>query len=195
MSDTGRAKADRAGAGRLGAALIHPYRGTWPRIDPAAFVAPGAVVAGDVEIGPGCSIWYNCTLRGDVNVIRIGRDSNIQDGTVIHVSRFGQGTYIGDSVTVGHMALLHACMLRNGCFIGMQATVMDDCVVEAGAMVAAGALVTPGKTVPQGTVWGGRPAKYMRDIRPDEVAYFADTARHYAAMGAEYAAALKAESV
>lgn len=169
-----------------GTPLIHPYRGVRPRIAPDAFIAPGAAVIGDVEIGPGSSIWYNCTLRGDVNVIRIGRDSNIQDGSVIHVSRYGQGTFIGDRVTVGHLALLHACTLQDGCFVGMQAMVMDGCVIESGAMLAAGALLTPGRTVPAGTVWGGRPAKYMRDVRPEEAAYFADTARHYAAMGAEY---------
>lgn len=175
-----------------GGPLLHPYRGVWPRISPEAFVAPGAVVAGDVEIGPGCSIWYNATLRGDVNIIRIGRDSNVQDGSVIHVSRYGQGTFIGDRVTIGHMALIHACTLQDGCFIGMGATVMDGCVVETGAMLAAGALLTPGKTVPAGTVWAGRPAVPMRDVRPDEAAYFADTARHYAAMGAEYSREISA---
>ncbi len=152
-------------------ASILPYKGIWPKIDPSAFVAPGASIVGDVEIGARSSVWFDCVLRGDVNVIRIGTESNIQDGTVIHVTGTnGQGTHIGDGVTVAHSALLHDCRLEDGCFIGMQACVMDRAVVETSAMVAAGALVTPGKRVPRGELWSGRPAKLLRPLSDAELA-------------------------
>jgi carbonic anhydrase/acetyltransferase-like protein (isoleucine patch superfamily) len=140
-----------------------------PRIHPSAFVAPGAVVVGDVEIGPESGIWYGCVVRGDVNAVRIGARTNIQDGTVIHVSGLGQGTFIGDEVTVGHMALVHACTVESRAFVGMKSCVMDGAHVEGGAMVAAGALVTPGKRVPSGEVWGGNPARRLREVRPEEL--------------------------
>ncbi len=168
--------------------LILPYGGVLPKIAPGIWVAPNAAVIGDVEICAGSSVWFSCTLRGDVNEIRIGADTNIQDGTVIHVSKDGQGTYIGDDITIGHMALLHACTLGDGCFIGMNACVMDDAVVEPGAMVAAGALVTPGKRIPAGQLWTGRPARYVRDLTEAEAAYIPESARRYAALAAEYAA-------
>jgi carbonic anhydrase/acetyltransferase-like protein (isoleucine patch superfamily) len=177
--------------------LILPYRGVTPRIHPEAFVADGAVVIGDVEIGPGSSIWYGCVLRGDVNSIRIGARTNVQDGTVIHVNRprdgsdyresgAGTPTIVGDDITIGHCALIHACTLEDRCFVGMRATVMDYAVVEREAMVAAGALVTPNKRVASGELWGGSPAKAMRDLRPEEIEGFLPQARHYAELGASH---------
>ena len=166
--------------------FLLPYRGVLPKVAPHVWVAPNAAVIGDVEIGAGSSVWFSCTVRGDVNEIRIGANTNIQDGTVIHVSRDGQGTYIGDGITIGHMALLHACALGDGCFIGMNACVMDDAVIEPGAMVAAGALVTPGKRVLSGQLWTGRPAKHTRDLTEQEAAYIPESARRYAALAAEY---------
>ena len=151
-----------AGAGWPG--LILPYKGIAPKIHPDAFIAPNAVVIGDVEIGARSGLWFNCVARGDMNEIRIGEDTNIQDGTVIHIDSRTCGTYIGNRVTAGHMCLLHACTIEDDAMIGMQATVMDRAVVEKGAMVAAGALVTPGKRVPAGELWGGSPAKKLRDI-------------------------------
>jgi carbonic anhydrase/acetyltransferase-like protein (isoleucine patch superfamily) len=171
--------------------IILPYRGVMPTIAPDVFIAPGASVIGDVEIGEGANVWFQCTLRGDVNSIRIGARTNLQDGTVVHVSRKEPGqALIGDEVTVGHMVLLHACRLHSRCFIGMGATVMDEAEVETDAMLAAGALLTPRKRVPTGTLWGGRPAKYMRDLTEDEIAYNAATATHYSRMAAEYREAL-----
>lgn len=167
-------------------ALVLPYRKILPEIDPSAFIAPGAVVIGDTVIGAESGIWFGCTVRGDVNIIRIGARTNIQDNSVIHVSSTLQGTFIGDDVTVGHMALLHACTIGNRAFIGMQACVMDGAVVEDEAMVAAGALVTPGKRVPARQLWGGRPAKFMRDLTDEDVAGFLHSARHYADLAREY---------
>lgn len=152
----------KAGQGWPG--MIMPYKGIWPKIHPDAFIAPNAVIIGNVEIGARTGIWFNCVLRGDMNEIRIGEDTNIQDGTIIHIDSRTSGTYIGSRVTVGHMALLHACTLEDNTMIGMQATVMDRSVVHSGAMVAAGALVPPNKTVPSGEVWGGSPARKIADI-------------------------------
>ncbi|MEQ8664316.1 MAG: gamma carbonic anhydrase family protein [Rhodospirillales bacterium] len=153
---------NRAGNGWPG--LIMPYKGVMPTIHTDAFIAPNAVIIGDVVIGARSSIWFNCVVRGDMNEIRIGDDTNIQDGTVIHIDSRTCGTYIGNRVTAGHMTLLHACTIEDDAMIGMQATVMDGVVVEQGAMIAAGALVTPGKRVPAGELWGGSPAKKIRDI-------------------------------
>ena len=159
--------------------LILPFEGKKPRLADGVFVAAGAEVIGDVEIGAGSSVWYNCVLRGDVNIIRVGSGTNIQDGTVVHVSRRTHGTIIGDDVTIGHMALIHGCTLEDRSIVGMRATVMDGCVIEPGAMLAAGALLTPGKRVPEGQLWAGIPAAYMREVSAGEAAYFAETARHY----------------
>lgn len=178
--------------------MILPFQNMTPKIDEAAFVAETAVVIGDVEIGAGASIWYGCVVRGDINRIRIGRNTNIQDGTVIHCNHDPEGdyretgggmpTFIGDDITVGHMALLHACTLEDGCFVGMRAVVMDQAVVESRAMVAAGALVTPGKVVPAGQLWAGSPARYVRGLRPDELDHMSYLGTSYTKLAAIYLA-------
>src|SRR5262245_14145481 len=133
--------------------IILPYRGELapngisPAISPRAFIAPGAVVVGDVEIGADSGFWFGCVARGDVNIIRIGQRTNVQDGTVIHVTRRTGPTLIGDGITIGHGCILHACVLEDDCFVGMRATLMDGVVVENGAWVAAGALVTQNKRI------------------------------------------------
>jgi len=165
---------------------LWPHKGIMPKIGRNVFIAPGAHIIGDVEIGDDANIWYNCVLRGDVNNIKIGARTNIQDGTVIHVSTFGQGTFIGADVTVGHMALLHACTVEDGAFIGMGATVMDDAYVEKGGMVAAGALVTPAKRVLAGELWAGRPAKMMRALNDAEKKNIEWTAGHYVDLAKHY---------
>jgi carbonic anhydrase/acetyltransferase-like protein (isoleucine patch superfamily) len=170
--------------------LILPYGGIFPRIAADAFVAPNATIIGDTEIGAGSGIWFGCILRGDVNSIRIGARVNLQDGSIIHVSRAGSGAVIGDDVSIGHLALIHACTLESGSFVGMNATVMDDAVVETGAMVAAGALVSPGKRVRRGELWAGRPAKLMRPLTDADYANFTGTAEHYAKLAQEYRVAL-----
>jgi carbonic anhydrase/acetyltransferase-like protein (isoleucine patch superfamily) len=169
-------------------AIILPYRGKQPRIAADAFIAPGAVVIGDVEIGPGSSIWFGCVIRGDLNPIRIGARTNIQDGTIIHVASADGPVHIGDEVTVGHMALIHACTLADHSFVGMKALVMDRVVVESGAMVAAGALVTPGKRVPAGQLWSGSPARLMRELTADELDHHRKVAENYVALSVEYRA-------
>lgn len=169
---------------------ILTFDGTTPVVAADVFVAPGAKVIGDVEIGAGSSIWYGCVLRGDVNEIRVGSGVNIQDGTVIHVSSKGQGTYIGDDVSIGHMALIHACTLEAGCFVGMRATVMDGAVVESGAMVAAGALVTPGKRVKAGELWTGSPAAFKRPLTDADREMMVWTHSHYARLAQRHAASL-----
>ncbi|WP_184431594.1 gamma carbonic anhydrase family protein [Roseospira goensis] len=170
--------------------IILPWRGVWPTLSPDAFVAPGATVIGDVVVGAGSSIWFGCVVRGDVHEIRIGANTNIQDGTVVHVTKGRFGTYIGDGITIGHKALIHACTLQDGCFIGMGATVMDGCVIESGAMVAAGALVPPGKRVPAGELWAGSPAKPKRALTAEDTAGWPAQAAHYAELGRTYRADL-----
>ncbi|MBI5162884.1 MAG: gamma carbonic anhydrase family protein [Magnetospirillum sp.] len=166
--------------------LVLPYMGKLPTIAPDVFVAPTAVVIGDVEIGGESSVWFNCVIRGDVHEIRIGKRTNIQDGTVVHVTGGKLGTYIGSDITIGHGVVLHACTLEDGCFIGMGATILDGAVVEAGAMVAAGAVVTPGKRVRSGELWAGNPAKLLRPLTPDDAASFLKSAANYCALAARY---------
>lgn len=175
--------------------LILPYRNHRPRIAPDAYVAPTAVIIGNVEIEARASIWFGCVLRGDGARIRIGARTNIQDGTVIHVNEeregrdaLGYDTDIGADVTVGHMALLHACRVEDGGFVGMKACLMDGAVVETQAMLAAGALLTPGKRVKRGELWAGSPAKLMRPLTQAELDYFPESVRHYADLGAGYRA-------
>ncbi len=169
--------------------LVLPYRGVRPRLGTGVFLAPGATVIGDVEIGDDTNIWFGCTVRGDVNEVRIGARVNLQDGSVVHVTGGGHGTYIGDDVTLGHMVLIHAATLEAGSFIGMRACVMDGAVVESGAMVAAGALVTPNKRVPAGELWGGSPAKKLRDLTAEERADLTSTVGRYCGLAGEYRAA------
>ena len=163
-----------------------PYRGVWPRIDPTAFIAEGCRIVGDVEIGAEANIWFNCVIRGDEHTVRIGPRTNIQDGTVIHVHSAKQGTYIGADVTVGHMALLHACTIEDGGFVGMGAIVLDEAVIESGGMLAAGAMLTQGKILPGGELWAGSPARRARELTEDEIAAFGRTVETYRARGQEY---------
>ena len=167
-------------------ALILPYRGVLPTIHPSAFIAENAVIIGDVRIGPEVGIWYNCVLRGDVSYIEIGARTNIQDGTIIHESRFDGPTIVGSGVTVGHKALLHACEVQSDSFIGMGAILMDTAVVEAGGMVAAGAMLTGGKRVKAGELWAGSPAKYLRPLKPEEADYIPVSAKNYVELAIEY---------
>lgn len=172
--------------------MIRPFKGMSPQIAPSAFIAETAVVIGDVTIGPESSIWYNVVARGDVNFIRIGARSNIQDLSMLHVTHKkhaddpGAPLVIGDDVTVGHSVTLHGCTIGNGAFIGMQAMVMDKAVVGEGALVGARALVTEGTVIPPHTLWVGAPAKYKRDLAPDEIAWLRRSAGNYVRYSREY---------
>eukprot|EP00933_Yihiella_yeosuensis_P031330 TRINITY_DN2488_c3_g1_i1.p1 TRINITY_DN2488_c3_g1~~TRINITY_DN2488_c3_g1_i1.p1 ORF type:complete len:209 (-),score=31.52 TRINITY_DN2488_c3_g1_i1:48-632(-) len=162
-----------------------------PEVSPKAFVAPSADLIGQVSVAEGANIWYQCVLRGDAAPIEIGSGTNIQDGTIIHVASSTLGkkerpTIIGKNCTVGHQALLHACTLQDRAFVGMQACVMDGAVVESDSMIAAGALVTPGKVIRSGELWSGRPAKKMRLLTDDEVAFILKSAEHYRQLGLQH---------
>ncbi len=177
---------------------IITFRGKTPRIHPTAFIAPGARIIGDVEIGAGSSIWYNCVLRGDVNSIRIGERTNVQDGTVIHCDSprpgndAGLPTIIGNDVLIGHMVMLHGSVLHDGAFVGLSSTVMDGCTIESDGMLAAGALLSPGKAIGPGELWIGRPAKLLRQLSVEEISVNRLGAAHYAELARQHAAAVTA---
>ena len=172
--------------------MIKPFKGIHPCIDESAFIAETAVLIGEVSVGPESSIWYNVVARGDVNFISIGARSNVQDMTMLHVTHKkhaddpGAPLVIGDDVTIGHSVTLHGCTLENGCFIGMQAMVMDKAVVGEGALVGARALVTEGTIIPPHTLWIGAPARYKRDLTPDEVAWLKKSAGNYVRYSREF---------
>jgi len=170
--------------------IILPYKGKLPQIHPTAFIAPGAVIIGDVTIGAKTNIWFGCVVRGDVQSITIGERTNIQDGTIVHVTRVTGPTKIGSGVTIGHQALLHACTVEDGAFIGMGAKMLDGSVVESQAMLAAGALLTPNKRIPSGQIWAGNPAKYFKDLSEKELEFFPQSAANYVLHGEEYRAEL-----
>lgn len=165
---------------------ILPYKSIVPKIHDSAFVAPNACVIGDTHIGAESSVWFSATVRGDVNHIRIGARTNIQDGAVVHVETDGHPTLIGSHVTIGHSAIIHACTIEDMCLIGMQSCVMDGAVVHSRALVAAGSLVTPGKVIPSGQLWAGRPARYVRDLTDEELAFFDISAERYVRLSREY---------
>ena len=166
--------------------LIVPFKGFVPKVASSAFIAPNATLIGDVEIAAHASIWFGVILRGDGPGIRIGENSNLQDGTVVHIASRGLMTTVGRDVTVGHMALLHACEVQDGAFIGMHSTVLDGAVVESQAMVAAGAVVTPRKIVRAGELWAGTPAVKMRDITERDLANFKRSVAGYVKLAQAY---------
>ena len=174
-----------------GDGMRYAFQDKQPVLADNSFLAPSAYVIGDVVVGENSSIWYGCILRGDVNSIRIGKRVNIQDGTVIHVATHGPNTQIGNDVSVGHMALLHACKIESGAFIGMRAVIMDGAIIEKGAMVAAGALVPAGKIVRSGELWMGSPAKFLRPTGEKEKQLIAWTATHYVKLAMQHRQSLE----
>lgn len=162
--------------------LIFSIGGKTPKIHETAFIAPGAVVCGDVEVMENASVWYGCVLRGDTNKIVIGKGSNIQDGTVIHVDEphlGGAPTLIGENALIGHKCMLHGATVEDGGFVGMCATMLDGSVVKTGAMLAAGAFLAPKKIVPAGEMWAGMPARKFRDLKEGEDKMALMGAAHY----------------
>jgi carbonic anhydrase/acetyltransferase-like protein (isoleucine patch superfamily) len=166
--------------------LLYALDGVAPTIHPTAWVAPTAVLIGDVRVGPGANIWFNCVLRGDTNPVIIGARSNIQDGTVMHVDHDDHPAIVGDDVTVGHAAIIHACRIESRAFIGMGATVLDGAVVEEGGMLAARGFLGPRKRIGRHEMWMGSPAKFVRHMDEAERARWADTAPHYVALTERY---------
>ncbi len=160
-------------------ALIRDYRGIYPQIHPSVFLAENSVVIGDVHIGEDSSVWYGVVIRGDVNYIRIGKRTNIQDNSVIHVTHDTHPTVIGDEVTVGHRVILHGCTVGNRVLIGMGAVVMDGVKINDYVLVGAGALITPNKEIPSGVLVAGVPAKVIRDLRPEEIRLIEESAQNY----------------
>jgi carbonic anhydrase/acetyltransferase-like protein (isoleucine patch superfamily) len=160
-------------------AIILPFRGHHPVIHPTAWVAPGAVVTGDTEIGAESSVWFAAVVRGDVNYVRIGRRVNIQDGCICHVNEGDAALIIEDDVTVGHGAILHGCKLEYACLIGIGARVLDRAVVGRQSLVAAGSVVREGARIPTGELWAGVPAVKKRDLTPEEKQALIESAGHY----------------
>jgi carbonic anhydrase/acetyltransferase-like protein (isoleucine patch superfamily) len=150
--------------------MISPFRGKVPQVHPSAFIAESADVIGDVVIGVEASVWFNCVVRGDVFYIRIGDRTNVQDGTVIHVTNGRHATILEDKVTVGHNATLHGCYVETGSLIGIGAILMDDVRVGERSLVAAGSLLTPGMKIPARSLVMGAPARVKRPLTDEEVA-------------------------
>lgn len=148
--------------------MILEYKGLMPRIDSSVFIAPGSSVVGDVEIGENSSLWFNVVVRGDVNYIRIGRRSNIQDGSVVHVTHDTHPTVIGDDVTVGHRVTLHGCTVHDGSLVGIGAIVLDGAVVGTSSLIAAGSIVPPGTQIPPRSLVMGQPGVVKRTLSEDE---------------------------
>jgi carbonic anhydrase/acetyltransferase-like protein (isoleucine patch superfamily) len=171
---------------------IRSFNGVTPKVGSAAYVDEAAVVIGDVELGEDASIWPMCSIRGDVNLIRIGARTNIQDGSVIHVThRFGERpegypTRIGNDVTVGHKVILHGCTVEDLCLIGMGSSVLDGAIIRSRVLLGAGSLVPEGKDLEGGYLWLGRPAKKMRELTEQELKWFEYSAKHYVTLKNEY---------
>jgi carbonic anhydrase/acetyltransferase-like protein (isoleucine patch superfamily) len=169
---------------------VLPYDGIVPQLAEDVWLAPSANVIGDVTIGRGSNVWYNTVLRGDVHHIRIGEMTNIQDGTVGHNTYQKFPLIVGNRVTIGHNATIHACTIEDKSLIGMGATVLDGATVQTRSMVAAGGVVSPGKVVESGWLWGGIPAKPLRKLTEDELPYFNWSAEHYYKLAMQHRAAL-----
>jgi carbonic anhydrase/acetyltransferase-like protein (isoleucine patch superfamily) len=171
---------------------IRPYKGITPKLGARVHVDDSAVVIGDVVLGDDASVWPQCSVRGDVNFIRIGARTNIQDNTVLHVTHKypdlpeGRACVVGDDVTVGHQCVLHACTVGNQCLIGMGSIILDGAVLEDRVLLGAGSLVTEGKVLDGGHLWLGRPAKKVRALTDEELAWFAYSARHYVKLKDDY---------
>ena len=174
---------------------LRPFETILPTIGQRVFVDPAAIVIGDVVIGDDSSIWPGTVIRGDVNYIRVGARTNIQDGTIVHVSHDGPygnpggfATIIGDDVTIGHGAIVHACIIEDACLIGMGSTVLDGAIVRKHGFVGAGALIPPGKTVGSGELWLGNPAKCVRKLSDKDIEQLYYSAQHYVRLKDRYLA-------
>ena len=159
--------------------MIYPFNGKTPSISESCFIAPDSVIIGDVTIAEESSIWFKAVLRGDINWIKIGKWTNIQDGCIVHVTGETSPTTVGDYVTVGHGAILHGCTIENSCLIGMGCIILDNAVIGSGSLIAAGAVVKSGTKIPPQSMVAGNPAVIKRRISSDEKEFFVEWARNY----------------
>ncbi len=166
--------------------MLRPFRGIFPQVDPTVYIDQSAQVIGDVQIGGESSVWMNVVIRGDVNEIRIGRRTNIQDGTIVHVMRDTHPTHLGDEVTVGHAAVLHGCTIEDRCLIGMGAMLLNGAVIGRDSIVAAGTLVTEGTIIGPRSLVMGRPGSVRRALTDAEVASIRDYAERYVGYKKDY---------
>lgn len=160
-------------------AVILKVNGKTPKFGDKVWLAPNATVVGDVEMGENCTVWFNAVIRGDVHEIRIGNDTNIQDGAVIHCTYQKAGTYIGNKVSVAHNAIVHGCTIHDSALIGMGAIVMDGAVIHSGAVIAAGAVVLAGTIVEENSIYAGVPAKKVKTTGDEMKEVINRTARNY----------------
>lgn len=173
---------------------IRSYKGISPELGKQVYVDDAAVVIGDVVLGDHCSVWPMAVIRGDVNHIRIGKRSNIQDGTVVHVThRYnanpeGHAVVIGDDVTIGHNVTVHGCTIEDRCLIGIGSTILDGAVIHSNVLLGAGSLVSEGKELESGYLYIGTPAKRIRELTDEEMAWFEYSAKHYQNLKNDYLA-------
>jgi carbonic anhydrase/acetyltransferase-like protein (isoleucine patch superfamily) len=167
--------------------IIRPYKGKTPKIAASAFIAEGAVIIGDVEVGEQASVWYNCVLRADVGMIRIGARSNVQDGSCLHMTSDLSHAIIGEEVTIGHNAIVHGATVEDGALIGMGSILLDNVVIGAESLVAAGSVVTPRTVIPPQSLVLGQPGKAVRQLRGSERTQGRQGALHYVELAAEHA--------
>lgn len=160
-------------------ALIQSIKGISPQLPSSCFLAKNSTVVGDVKLGENCSIWYNAVVRGDVNSIEVGDETNIQDGAIIHCTYQKAATKIGNRVSIGHKAIVHGCTIQDDVLIGMGAIVMDHAVIESGSIVAAGAIVTAGTKVEANTIYAGIPAKKLNTVSEENLEMIKRTAKNY----------------
>lgn len=166
--------------------MIKPFQNNSPSIHESVFIAGDAVVIGNVEIGEGSSVWYGCILRGDVNYIRIGERTNIQDASVIHVSSKTNPTVLEDEITVGHRVTLHGCHVESNCLIGIGSIILDGARIGKNSLVAAGALVTPGVQIPERSLVMGSPARVKRELTDEEVEKYSQNWKNYVELSKAY---------
>ena len=166
--------------------MIKNFAGKIPRIHSSVFVADDAMIIGDVEIAEDASVWFGCVIRGDVNYIRIGARTNIQDCTVIHVGSNDRPTILEENITIGHRVTLHGCNVESGCLIGIGAILLDGCRIGKDSLVAAGSLVTPNTIIPPASLVMGAPARVKRPLTSDELKHLDDSWRNYTNLAKKY---------
>ena len=166
--------------------MILPYEGKSPGIHNSCYIAPDCVIVGNVTIRAESSVWFKAVIRGDINYIKIGSFTNVQDGCIIHVTGGTSPTEIGDHVVIGHGALIHGCKIEDGCLIGMGSIILDDAIIGKGSLIVAGSVVKPGTVVPPNSMMAGNPAVFKRKVLQEEMKRFIDWAKDYRGYSREY---------